>query len=110
MSIAPVGAGAVAVPMPQVAAPVATVQGSAAVQSNAAVQAGAGASQGLADPSGQASSQPPAATVQELVQVSSVSPSILQMAQSDGDGLTGIAALNDGDAAARQAAQAAKMG
>ena len=116
MNIAPVGSGAVAVPMPQVAAPAAPAQSNApvesnvTVQSNAAAQAGGAAAHGPANPTAQGGSQPPAATVQELVQVSSVSPSILQMAQGDGDGLTGVAALNDGDAAAQQAAQAAKMG
>ncbi|HET9061525.1 MAG TPA: hypothetical protein VFN61_16545 [Acidimicrobiales bacterium] len=77
-------------------------------QSNAR-SSGAGA-QSQANAAAKSSSQPPAGTIAELVQASSVPVSVLKMAQGDGDGLTGVAALNDGDAAAQQAAVAAKMG
>jgi hypothetical protein len=38
------------------------------------------------------------------LQVNQVSPAVLKAAQGDGDGRTGVAALNDGDQAAQQAA------
>jgi hypothetical protein len=54
---------------------------------------------------------PPAAVVQmppqqaARVSPSQVSAAVLQRANGDGDGRTGAAALNDGDAAAHAAAQ-----
>ena len=59
-----------------------------------------------AAPSG--SQQAAAQSVAAVIQPYSVTPSVLQQATSDGDGLTGVAALNDGDAAAQFAAQQAK--
>jgi hypothetical protein len=38
------------------------------------------------------------------LQVQQVSAAVLKTAQNDGDGRTGVAALNDGDQAAQQAA------
>jgi hypothetical protein len=38
------------------------------------------------------------------VQTTQVSPAVLKAATGDGDGRTGVAALNDGDAAAQRAA------
>jgi hypothetical protein len=53
---------------------------------------------------------PPATRISPPVQVTpaNVSAAILQRAVGDGDGRTGAAALNDGDAAAQAAAQEAK--
>jgi hypothetical protein len=53
---------------------------------------------------------PPAVATSAPVQVipANVSAAILQRAIGDGDGRTGAAALNDGDAAAQAAAQQAK--
>jgi len=49
-----------------------------------------------------AAASPPAAS--SLVSATEVSAAIVQRATGDGDGRTGTAALNDGDAAARVAA------
>jgi hypothetical protein len=49
------------------------------------------------------------ASLASRVTASAVSPSIVQRADSDGDGRTGTAALNDGDSAARAAALQVKM-
>ncbi len=43
----------------------------------------------------------------QQIQTSQVSQAALQAASNDGDGRTGVAALNDGDAAAQAAAQSA---
>lgn len=51
-----------------------------------------------------------AATPIALISPQQVSPTVLQMASGDGDGRSGMAALNDGDAAAQMAAQAARSG
>jgi hypothetical protein len=52
----------------------------------------------------------PAGAVGPMARVSpaQVSAAVLQRADGDGDGKTGAAALNDGDAAARAASQQAK--
>jgi hypothetical protein len=52
----------------------------------------------------------PAAAGSSVARVSpaQVSATVLQRADGDGDGKTGAAALNDGDAAAQAAAQQAK--
>ncbi len=50
-----------------------------------------------------------AAVLAARVTASTVSASILQRANGDGDGRTGTAALNDGDAAAQAAAQQVKF-
>ncbi len=50
----------------------------------------------------------PAAAQAARVTPSAVSASVLQRANGDGDGRTGAAALNDGDAAAQAAAQQVK--
>ena len=47
----------------------------------------------------------PVAAIAARVTPSAVSAAVLQRANGDGDGRTGAAALNDGDAAARAAAQ-----
>jgi hypothetical protein len=54
---------------------------------------------------------PPATRISPPVPVTpaNVSAAILQRAVGDGDGRTGAAALNDGDAAAQAAAQQAKV-
>lgn len=44
------------------------------------------------------------------IQAQQVSAAVLQSAESDGDGRTGTAALNDGDSAAQQAALQIKAG
>lgn len=54
------------------------------------------------------STSSPTSSVAQLVQPYSVSPSVLQQAAGDGDGRTGVAALNDGDAAAQAAAVQAR--
>lgn len=41
------------------------------------------------------------------IQPQQVSAAVLKSATNDGDGRTGVAALNDGDAAAQQAARSA---
>jgi hypothetical protein len=51
---------------------------------------------------------PVAAGQQARVSPAQVSAAVLQRADGDGDGKTGAAALNDGDAAAHAAAQQAK--
>ena len=53
---------------------------------------------------------PPPTQTSPPVQVTpaNVSAAVLQRAVGDGDGRTGVAALNDGDAAAQVAAQEAK--
>ena len=50
----------------------------------------------------------PVAALAARVTPSAVSAAILQQANGDGDGKTGVAALNDGDTAARAAAQQVK--
>lgn len=50
----------------------------------------------------------PVAALAARVTPSAVSAGVLQRANGDGDGRTGTAALNDGDAAARAAAQQVK--
>jgi hypothetical protein len=50
------------------------------------------------------------AAQQARISPSQVSASVLQRANGDGDGRTGAAALNDGDAAARAAARSAGQG
>ena len=50
----------------------------------------------------------PVAALAARVTPSAVSASVLQRANGDGDGRTGAAALNDGDAAAQAAAQQVK--
>jgi hypothetical protein len=51
-----------------------------------------------------------ASSVHQQLQASQVSAATLRAATSDGDGRTGTAALNDGDAAAQQAARGASGG
>ncbi len=48
-------------------------------------------------------------TAASVVVASQVSAAIVQRANSDGDGRTGSAALNDGDAAARAAASSRRV-
>jgi hypothetical protein len=49
-------------------------------------------------------------SVHSQIQTNQVSAAALRAASSDGDGRTGAAALNDGDAAAQQAARGAAGG
>jgi hypothetical protein len=56
-------------------------------------------------PAASAASQVSRAVATSVVTPQAVSASILQRAVGDGDGRTGAAALNDGDAAAHAAAQ-----
>jgi hypothetical protein len=46
----------------------------------------------------------PVSSASAQIQTQQVSAATLQKAQGDGDGRTGVAALNDGDQAAQQAA------
>jgi hypothetical protein len=46
-----------------------------------------------------------ASSVPSQIQTNQVSAAALRAATSDGDGRTGVAALNDGDSAAQQAAR-----